>query len=336
MQSSEFVSVSSYIRVLEKRLLSSAGIDRAADAPGMAEALRMLSQGSDYNFTALVRPEDYESMLKSELKRVYKLCYEASVSREVVEILACKYDYHNIKAALKEKHYKGRTPPPYVCVTDVAPEMIEALVMEQGESTSKSDLPAHLVYAIDGAKAAFEKTQNPQSIDISLDKSMFSHMLELCGIIGSEMITKHVRMQIDFSNVKALLRTKNMRKGSAFLSECLMPGGLTDMSVFVENYNKTPSAMVPVFYYKFFGDAIKKGIDDHERNGSFAGLERMFDNYLIAETRQAKYITYGPEIVYAYLYSKENEIRQVRILVTGKQNGIKAETLKERLRENYA
>lgn len=336
MQSSDFISASSYVRTLEKRLLTGTGLERAADAPGAAEALRMLSQNSDYNFGALNRTEDYEAMLKAGLQNVYKTVYGITKHRQVVDVLACKYDYHNLKAALKEKYHKGRTSPPYFYITDVDVSVIEASVNGQGESVLKSDLPAHLVVAIEQAKAEFEKTQNPQSIDISLDKSMFSHMLDLCGEIGSELITDHVRAQIDFYNVKSLLRAKNMQKSAAFLNECLIGGGLADTSFFITNYNKTPSAMVPVFYYKVFGDAMKKGVEEYERSGNFAGLERLFDNYLIGETRKSKYVTYGPEILYAYLFSKENEVRQVRILVTGKQNGIRADALRERLRENYA
>lgn len=336
MQSSDFVNASSYVRVLEKRLLTGAGIERAADAPGALEALRMLSQNSDYNFSALNRPEDYEGLLKAELKRVYKMAYGLTKHRQIIDVLACKYDYHNIKAALKEKHYKGRTAPPYFYVTDIDPALIENSVNGQGESALKSDLPAHLVFAIDEAKAEFEKTQNPQSIDIALDRAMFKYMLNLCAETGNEFITKHVKTQIDFYNVKALLRSKNMQKGSAFLSECLIDGGLTDTSFFITNYNKAYSAMVPAFYYKVFGDAMKKGVEDYEKTGNFAGLERLFDNHLIEETKKVKYITYGPEILYAYLFSKENEVRQVRILVTAKQNNIRADMLKERLRENYA
>lgn len=336
MQSSDFINASSYVRVLEKKLITNSGIDRAVDAPGAMEALRVLSQNSDYNFASLSRAEDYEVLLKSELKRVYSVAYGITVHRQVIDVLACKYDYHNVKAAIKERFHKGRTPPPYFNVTDIPSTLVEAAAMGPGESALKSDLPAHLVSAVANAKAVFEKTGNPQSIDISADLDMFSHMLELCGEINSETVTNHVKAQIDFYNVKTLLRAKNMQKGSAFLAECLAPGGMTDSAFFIANYNKTPSAMVPTFYYKIFGEAMKKGVEEYEKIGNFSSLEKLFDNYLIERVKGSKYITFGPEILYAYLFSKENEIRQIRILVTGKQNGVSAEALKERLRENYA
>jgi V/A-type H+-transporting ATPase subunit C len=323
------------MRVLEKKLLAGGGFERAADSPGVPEALRLLSQNSDYNFGSLSKPDDYELLLKAELKRVYALAYGAVPSREVVDVLACKYDFHNIKAALKERLHKGRTSPPYMAVTDIDPALIQAAVNAGKVSALKSDIPAHLVDAIDEARAAWEKTENPQSIDIAVDKAMFRHMLKLCEKLSSEMIAGHVKAQIDFYNLKTLLRAKNMKKPAAFVSGCIIPGGNVDESFFTANYNKAPSALVQPGFYKSFGAALKKGVEEFEKSGNFSQLERLLDNYLIEETKKAKYITYGPEIVYAYLFSKENEIRQVRIVLAGKRNGIRPETLKERLRECY-
>jgi V/A-type H+-transporting ATPase subunit C len=335
-QSSDYISASSYVRVLEKKLLGSQSLERAADAAGPAEALRLLSQNSDYNFGSLARPDDCEALLKAELKRVYKLLLGVSPHREVIDLPGLKYDCHNLKAALKEKLHKGRTPPPYMEVTDIAPSVIEAAVAAGQVSALKSDLPAHLVLALDEAWAAWDKTENPQSIDIAVDKAMFRHMLTLCGAIENGFITDHVKAQIDFYNLKTLLRARNMQKTAAFFAGCLVPGGATDTAFFAQGFNKTAQALAPQGYYKIFGAALKKGVEEFERSGNFSQLERLLDNYLVEQTKKVKTVTYGPEILYAYLVSKENEVRQVRILLAGKQNGIRAEALRERLRESYA
>jgi V/A-type H+-transporting ATPase subunit C len=335
LPSSDYISVSTYVRVLEKKLLSALDLDRAADSHSVAEALRLLSQNSDYSFGSLARPEDYEGQLKAELERVYGLMYGASPSYLPVDILACKYDFHNLKAAIKDKLHKGRTPPPYIRVTRTDPALIESAVTGVRLSPLKSDLPEHLVLAIDEAELAFAKEQNPQSIDYALDKAMFRHMLCLCEGLGNGLITAHVRAQIDFLNLKTLLRAKNMKKSSAFLSECLVPGGEVDVDFFTANFSKNPAALAAAGFAKSFGGALKKGVEAFERSSNYSQLERLLDSLLVEETRKAKYVTYGPEIVYAYLFSKENEVRQIRIIVTGKLNAVRAELLKERLRLSY-
>jgi V/A-type H+-transporting ATPase subunit C len=47
-------------------------------------------------------------------------------------------------------------------------------------------------------------------------------------------------------------------------------------------------------------------------------------------------VPYGPETVFAYIAAKENEIRQARIILTCKANGVSPDVLRERLRDNYA
>ncbi|MDL2274203.1 V-type ATPase subunit, partial [Oscillospiraceae bacterium OttesenSCG-928-G22] len=108
------------------------------------------------------------------------------------------------------------------------------------------------------------------------------------------------------------------------------------ISFYKEQYNKDFSSLATAFHYKHMGDAVKRGIESYERTGTFSLLERLFDNALIERARQSKYIAFGPENLFSYLVSKENEIRQIRILLTCKLNGIDPALLRERLRENYA
>ena len=53
-------------------------------------------------------------------------------------------------------------------------------------------------------------------------------------------------------------------------------------------------------------------------------------------TAPAKYIALGPEPVIAYLMAKETEIKNLRIIFTGKINRLPENTIRERLREAYA
>ena len=49
----------------------------------------------------------------------------------------------------------------------------------------------------------------------------------------------------------------------------------------------------------------------------------------------AKFVTAGIEPVAAFYIAKENEIKNLRMVLTGKLAGIAEETIKERLRETY-
>ncbi len=51
--------------------------------------------------------------------------------------------------------------------------------------------------------------------------------------------------------------------------------------------------------------------------------------------REAKMFALGPEPIIAYVMAKENEVRNVRIIMIGKKNGVATAEIAERLRESY-
>jgi V/A-type H+-transporting ATPase subunit C len=51
-------------------------------------------------------------------------------------------------------------------------------------------------------------------------------------------------------------------------------------------------------------------------------LEKLSDNYIMAYVRKALFTAFGLEPLIGYLIAKENEIKNLRIIMVGKINGI--------------
>ena len=341
MKSVDFIEASAYLRVLEKRILSNDSIERIAEASTLEEALRLLTQNSEYDFSQVRSSVEAEKIITEELIKAYEEMYRLAgpANRAVVDLPACKYDFHNLKAALKAKYNeaaKAVAGDIYSSVSQLDMEYIQQYL--DGEITEPDDekLPVYAADAIKRAEEAFGESGDPQDIDIVLDHAMFEHLFRLAEAVGSEFIVRYIKLTIDYYNVKTLLRVKNMNKGSRFLGASLIPGGLVERSFLLANYDKTPDALAGILFYKHFGNTVLKGVEHYSRSENFSELERIFDNELMAHIRGSKLIAFGPEILFSYLISRENEARQIRILVAGKQNQLPSDTLKERLRENYA
>ena len=71
-----------------------------------------------------------------------------------------------------------------------------------------------------------------------------------------------------------------------------------------------------------------------EREG-LKGLELFCDNFLLEYVKKTKFITAGLEVLIAYLIAKENEIKLLRSILTGKINEIPAQIIRERMRETF-
>jgi V/A-type H+-transporting ATPase subunit C len=356
----DFIEASALIRIKEKRVLNQEGIERVLDAPSPADALSILTSSTEYDFSQLHTPAFYEQTLKDQMAGVYNELYSlvGEKNRALIDVIAAKYDYNSIKVALKALFTNtieenraliysvtgldGDALIDYVSISeeDEKDNKVNPDLLPPGEApkTPKelSPLPNHLKIAVDKTKEAFIETNDAQYIDITADKEMFSYMLALAKKIDEEITTLYVQKSIDYYNLRILLRITNMHKDVRFLQRSLIDGGSLEVNTFVSSYGMNPEDIIRLYAQKHFPRALKVRIESHLHNQNFSDLEKELDNELIIHIKDAKYVAFGPEILFAYLVSKENEIRQIRILLAGKVNEVPSDTIRERLRENYA
>ena len=98
----------------------------------------------------------------------------------------------------------------------------------------------------------------------------------------------------------------------------------------MEFYEKVESA----FLRKLSFTPYAKVIMGYEREG-LQGLELSCDNLLLEYVKETKFVTAGLEVLVAYLIAKENEIKLLRSVLTGKINEIPAQMIRERMRETF-
>lgn len=332
MNPMQFTQVIPRLRVLETRLLDKAKIDRMIDGDSANEALKVL-QESEYAgvMTGVKRPEDYEMVLARELKRVYELMYDASPVKSLVDIMGIKYDYHNIKVILKGMFLQKDFSHMLIPVG-----MIDVQTLKHSiENNNLGDLNETMKEGIIKAKEVFEETKDPQAIDIILDNTMFKEMREIAKQIDDKFVDKYVKVTIDSTNIKTLLRVKKQKKDKDFLEEVIIEGGEIDKDTLISMLHDAPENISNKLAFTDYGEMIKLGIEDFTKSGSVNELERLVDNYIMNMMKEAKYIPFGVEPLLAYIYAKETEIKIVRIIMVGKLNNISGEVIRERLRDIY-
>ena len=68
---------------------------------------------------------------------------------------------------------------------------------------------------------------------------------------------------------------------------------------------------------------------------SLSAFERWCDNKMIEEIRDQRHNPFTAAPLAAYALAKENEIKTVRIVLSGKLNQLSDESIRERVREMY-
>ena len=81
---------------------------------------------------------------------------------------------------------------------------------------------------------------------------------------------------------------------------------------------------------------MQAGVCPWHRGEPLTGWERECDNAMVKLVRDARKISLGPEPVFGYMFGRELEVRNLRIILSGKQSLIPEHEISERLRESYA
>lgn len=328
----QFTQAVSRIWVLETRLLDKSKIERMVDAETADEVLKILDETEYSNIMGNIkRASDYEEILSTELKRVYKLVYDICPIKEVVDLMSIKYQYHNLKVLVKEK----------ILNKDFSDMLIELGSDDLNEVRRKintdnfKSLKAPVQKAVEAALNDYELTKDPQRIDLIIDNHMFMALEKIKKDLNYGFVDKIVNSLIDLTNVRTLLRVKKQDKGRDFASEVLVDGGTIPKTKLLSLLNETSENIMSKLSQSNYSSMIKEGMEAYIETGSTSTLEKLADNQTMKLMKDAKFVTFGPERILAYIYAKETEIKLIRVIMVGKLNNIAEEVIRERLRDVY-
>lgn len=94
--------------------------------------------------------------------------------------------------------------------------------------------------------------------------------------------------------------------------------------------------MVNVYKNFKIGKSLFLGLKGYNEIGRLLLFEKYMENYLINFLKErVKRMFYGLEIIFVYVYVKEIEIKNLRIVLVGRVNGFLVDFIKERLCEIY-
>ncbi|MEQ2401732.1 V-type ATP synthase subunit C [Peptoniphilus hominis (ex Hitch et al. 2025)] len=329
MDRSKFIQSSTRLRVMEKELLKSENFIRASETETLEDALRSLSD-TVYNkyINKISSPTEYEYILKEELTRFYDELFDISPSKIPIRLITLKYFYHNLKVLIKEDIGKKDLKDLYMNIGDFdLKEYRDALV-----KGSKKNKYFELIQRVE---EIYEEKKDPQLIDIYLDNAYFTELLELAEESQVDLFIEYAKNLIDFTNIRTLLRAKKQEKDVEFLRQIIIEGGNVRKETYLDLLNREVSSDTDVFKKLEIYKYIKEALDSFKERGNLSDFEREMDNYFIDLIKNVKYITYGPEVIFANVLAKEMEIKNLRIILVSKLNGLDSEFIREKLRDTY-
>ncbi len=317
------------IRTLERRLLTKGDFAKLLEAKDKRDILRLLGE-TDYSQAVLGMEEGstYEEVFRAKEGELLALLQELSLDPEITDTLRYRYDYHNLKVLLKarfgEEDLDGLLLP-------WGREELDALrgAVNEGDYIGISP---HLVEAIGEAVSSWEETQEPAAIDLALDRHLFSRLLETFELAKLDFLSGWVKREIDLLNLRALARLKISGGEPAELKVALIGGGGLEpgffLGIFAEPWESLPAKFANTPYRQ----VVEEGLAPRD---NLAPLERASRDYILSYLKRARFTPFGIEPIYAFFLVKEEELKSLRAVILGKENGLDPKLIRERLPSDY-
>jgi V/A-type H+-transporting ATPase subunit C len=328
----DYAYASARIRAREPKLLEKSQLDRMLEASDADEAYKVLIE-SDYGTTE--RNTDsvfaFEELLTEEMKKCYQLLLEITPQAELIVAFQRRHDYFNIKVLLKSEFLNRQAPAILVETGTIGSEEMSRKIRER----DYEGLTSLMQEAIDQTRDVFSRTQDPQTVDLILDRASYRQLTEDLNRIDSPFLHRIAEIMTDITNIKMFVRARLLGKSWDFISKLFLEGGSINDKFYMKNVDNTIDNFVEEIRSSEYGDVVATGWEKYKTKKNVSDLERLLDDYLMKFLQKAKMVTMGVEPVIAYLFAKEIEIKNVRIIMTGKINKLPVDMIRERLRQGY-
>jgi V/A-type H+-transporting ATPase subunit C len=320
------------IRSMELRLIPPDRFLRLADARGSGEIFSMLGD-TDYSKThhediGGLYAHDIDLILSEEEERIKNIVNDLTQDREITNLLFLRNDFFNLKLALKEIYREREAGDAYSSLGLISPVTIYQEAKNPAES---KELPPPLKEAGIAAASAYEEGKNPADIDLVIDAFMYRYIIDVVKEARFLFLYKLFTMEVDIINIQTFFRIRWIEGPQSVFNRGFIEEGGISREFFIDLYPREFEGIETSFSNTEYQDMVGDGIPYLKSDGSFFRLEALSDNELLRIIRKTKLLNFGIEILVAYYYLKQIEIRKLRTVILGKDSGLDAQDLKLRL-----
>ena len=192
-----------------------------------------------------------------------------------------------------------------------------------------------LIY-LEKAYKEFEEKKSLAALENALDQFYYSNVLEFTRRLPSEgkLFREFLEKEIEILNIINLIRLKREKLDKKEIQKYLFfrkePGKNKKIIrlLDIDDLN----VLMKVLEKEEYGEIIKKGLGGYEKSGSLIELEIGLYKYLLKKS--ILLIHQHPlsiNAILGYIFAKEIEVRNLRIIIKGKQLGLDEDFIEKQL-----
>lgn len=321
MSDKQYTYAVARIRSKELFLLDKSDLEQLMNCKSEKECLRLLTD-KGWGRTG---DESVEQILITEREKTWEIMAELMEDLSVFDTFLFSNDFHNLKAAIKQVYTSSKFDDIYITHGTIKPDKIVAAVKEH----DFTDLPEHMKKCAEEAYGVQMHTGDSQLCDIIIDKAALETTLQKSKETKNDLLEKYAELKVAAANINIAIRSCKLKKDKSFMerafAECKSLN-ITELMTAASEGMEAIYQYLSTTVYEEAVTAIKE---------SSTAFERWCDNLIIDLIRPQKYNPFTISPLAAYILARENEIKTVRILLSGKRNEISDNSIRERLRDMY-
>lgn len=325
MLDTQYASANTLIRIKEKKFLTREQLEQLLRTDNLSQALSQLKNTVYSNLS-----DDFDYDLLQHQIAIYNELSELIDDVNVKNVFTLIYVYHNLKVLIKQRLTNLELEHLLIPIGEYSIDALKQLVQ-----TLESDtLPLTIVECVRYVIENYQHYENVQSIDLLLDEGYFKHVLVCVNQLNDDKLLDIVKFWVDIFNVTTVLRLSKGKLSRSQLKLFLVDGGHLQVSEVIDlamaNNFKEVVALLNTTPFNFVIKSL--GVTNESRVGD---IERLKDNVTHYYLQDAKYEAFGYLPLLSFVFYKEMEIKNLRLILTGKDNQMDSALLKERMKPVY-
>ena len=184
----------------------------------------------------------------------------------------------------------------------------------------------------EAAREAYETflhTRDGQLADIIVDRAALDAIKKAGERSKEEIVRQYAESTVAVADIRIAVRACKTGKSSDFMKKAMAECDTLDKERLIHAAVSGMDQIMGYLAETKYGDGALALAE------SASAFERWCDNQIMETIRPQLYNSFSLGPLVAYVLARENEIKTVRIILTGKRSGLPEEFIRERAREMY-
>lgn len=337
-------------RGMRARLLNTAFLDQLMGAPDLAKVIGLLMETEyapelEEQLIHGHTPAAVDEALRVNMVRTFNkvMGFVNGEAADILNTLLGRWDLFNVKTIIRGKHMKlsaEEIEDSLFAVGQFSMVELKALAKESDvRGVADTLVTWQMPYAepLRAAMPDYMRTNDLSLLELALDKYYFEWAAKrLASSRGGNvrLAQRLMGIQTDSINLLTVFRLQKADVGDLDVERFFLPGGinvgrelflqlapLSDVDEVLDRLKRTP-----------YGPQLDPVVISYIEEGSISVFERALEDFVMRKALAAgRGDPLGVGILIGYLWAKQNEITNLRIIVKGKAVGMPADRMKKEL-----